>query len=389
MKIYYKDITPICKINYQMMRIFQIKDNLARLYTIFPYLKRVQNKIGLILSILVGGNYRLVLKNYPIFFKNHEFSLLLYLLGVISFAGSFQIKSNGVLKIVYDKSEFEFSLRSLTLEDKNLLELIFLATRFGADLVTDDKMKMLRKKSVRISKIEDRMIVETYDGLKFFLDSINPGNTIIETFVNDIHYINSKIDFKDKIVIDVGAECGDTALYFAKKGAIVYAIEPMKATYEAMIRNLELNSELSKRIIPINGAIGKNEVLKFYHDKNNEIGESASFVYNVHKDFIISEVKGRTVDTLLKELNVKNVELLKMDCKGCEFFLTHTDLTKVNIVKIEYNAKAAKQSLDKLLSVLEKSGFIYTLYKHVVSDRISIRKRGTIVGIKKILVEGN
>jgi len=308
-----------------MMRIFQIRHNLGRLYTILPYLESVQNKIGLILSILVGTNYRLVLKDYTIIFKDHEFSLILYLLGVISFASSFQIKPNGALKIVYDKNEFEFSLGSLTREDKNLLELIFLAIKFGADLVTNDKMKMLRKKSIRISKINDKRVVEN-DGVKFFLDSINPGNTIIETFVNDIHYINSKIDFKDKIVIDVGAECGDTALYFAKKGAIVYAIEPMKATYEAMIHNLELNSELSKKIIPINEAIGKNKVLKFYHDKNNEIGESASFVYNVHEDFIISEVKGRTVTTLLEELNIKDVELLKMDCKGCEFFLTPADL---------------------------------------------------------------
>jgi len=370
-----------------MISIFQINDNLARLYTIFPYLGQVQNKIGLILSILSGSNYRIVLKNYIISFKNHEFNLLLYFLGVISFASSFQIKTDGVLKIIIDKNEFEFSLRNLTLEEKNLLELIFVAIKFGADLVTSNETKMLRKKSIRISNMHNKRVVETYDGLKFFLDSMNPGNTIGETFVSDVHYINSKINFKDKIVIDVGAECGDTALYFAKKGAIVYAIEPMKASYEAMIRNLKLNSELSKRITPINAAIGKDEMLKFYHDKNKEVGESASFVYNVHKNFTISEVKGYTINTLLKEFNVKNVELLKMDCKGCEFFLTNTDLTNVNVIKLEYNAKVTKQNLDKLLNVLEESGFVYTLYKHVVSDRSSLRQRGTILGIKKMLVE--
>jgi len=36
--------------------------------------------------------------------------------------------------------------------------------------------------------------------------------------------------------------------------------------------------------------------------------------------------------------------------------------------------RTAKQNLDKLFIILAKFGFIYTLYKHVVSDRISINK---------------
>jgi FkbM family methyltransferase len=307
---------------------------------------------------------------------------------MISYANSFQIKPDGILKIIYNKSVFEFSLKYLSQEDKNLIELIFTATKFGADLITNDGMGVLRKKSVKITKMNNKRVVETYDGLKFFLDSINPGNTITETFVSDIHDINSKIGFKGKTVIDVGAECGDTALYFANKGATVYAIEPMKSTYEAMIRNLELNPELSKRIIPINGGIGKNDMLRFYHDKNNAIGESASFVYNVHKNTAVSEIKGYTVNAILKKFNIDQVELLKIDCKGCEFFLTDEDLLKVNIVKIEYNAKLAGQSLDKLLNIIEKSGFIYTLYKHSISDRISLKERGTILGIKRRVIEG-
>lgn len=368
-----------------MLHVFNLKDNLSRIYMILPYIGPVKNKTSLFFSMLTGTNYRVILGNFTAYFKDYEFSLLLYLLGAISFASSVQIKSNGMLKMYINNNRFEFSLKNPTQEEKNLIQLIFAATRFGADLITNDDGKILRKKSFKIYNNNSKSVVETSEGIKFYMDSINPGNTIVETFVNEIHDINSKIDFKDKIVIDVGAECGDTALYFAKKGAIVYAIEPMKSHYEAMIRNLALNPELSKRIIPVNCAIGKNEILKFYHDKNNEIGVAASFVYNTHKESRISEIKGYTIEKFLNEQNLEEVELIKMDCKGCEFLLSDKDISKTNIVKIEYNAKLANRCLDELLTILEKSGFTYTLYKHSIFDRVSIRERGTLLGIKKVV----
>ena len=87
-----------------------------------------------------------------------------------------------------------------------------------------------------------------------------------ETFVTDLHHINSKIDWKDKVVIDVGPEYGDTPLYFASMGAKVYAFEAQKSHYEGMLENLSLNPELSKQIIPTNAAIGKDGFLDFFID---------------------------------------------------------------------------------------------------------------------------
>ena len=46
----------------------------------------------------------------------------------------------------------------------------------------------------------NKKIIMTSNGIKFFLDSIHPSNTIIETFVREIHSINPIIDWNNKII---------------------------------------------------------------------------------------------------------------------------------------------------------------------------------------------
>jgi len=50
------------------------------------------------------------------------------------------------------------------------------------------------------------------NGLRFYLYSVDPL-IFSETFIHDIHFIG--FDLKDKIIVDIGAFVGDTALYYA------------------------------------------------------------------------------------------------------------------------------------------------------------------------------
>jgi len=360
-------------------------ENIGKIYTIYPYTKSITNKINLFFSLLLGKNIiKITFKEITLKFNKSDYSLLYYFLGIISICSSFKkIKNNKLEIIVNNNCKFEIPLEQFSVEDKIMIELMSISVRSGADIVTKD-VKGLRDKSFKITESNSKKIIETHDGIKFFIDQINPGNTIVETFVNNIHNMNSKIDLTNKIIVDVGAECGDTPLYFAKKGATVYAFEPMKAHFDAMMNNLKLNPKLAKNIIPINAGIGEDGMLKFFSAYSDEIGESSSFVYNVHgKNAHFSEIQGYSLESVIKKWEIDEIELLKMDCKGCEFFISEKSLGKVNQIKIEYNAKFANKKLDNILNILEKSGFNYTLYKHSVTDRISINDRGTIYGIKK------
>lgn len=128
---------------------------------------------------------------------------------------------------------------------------------------------------------------------------------------------------------------------------------------------MSLNPELAKNIIATNAAIGKDGELLFYHSDRADIAECASFVYNTHgKNARTSKVQGLHLNTAYEKFGIKHIDLLKMDCKGCEFNLTDNDLKIVNSVKIEYLVGGDKQKLQKLLTTLQNNNFQYIILRH-------------------------
>ena len=347
----------------------KLRHSKNRVFSVLPYLFLIKNKYQFLISLILrSSRYKVVLKDgTTLNFRSSQFNILLNLLGIICFSTSYSKKTEDLIEITFDmQNKFIIPLKNTTKEDQNLLELLFHATKFGANLITESgvNLKDFRDKTFRIIEKDNKKIIETSEGIRFFVDSINTGNTIVETFVNKIHLINSHDDWNDKIVIDVGAECGDTPLYYASLGAKVFAIEPIKEHFDAMIRNLSLNPDLSKNITPINAAIGKDEILKFHQSTKSEISGGASFVYDLlDENQKIVKVKGYSLESLLKKYEISEVDLLKMDCKGCEFFLNEKVLEKVKRIKIEYVAMDSSHKLKDLLNTLEKMKFKYMIYR--------------------------
>lgn len=367
-------------------RILAFKESLAWIYFLFPFLFNAQNKISIIFSLLIGkSSFKLKLNNVVIEIKRSNFYHLYSILGIMAYATSYSINSKKIFEFCFDdNNKFSIPLNNLSYEDENLLVLLFLSIKYGGNFFTKSIENIqLREKSFKIMIVDNKKIIETSNGIKFFIDSIHPGNTIVETFIKNIHMINTKIDWKNKIVVDVGAECGDTPLYFASKGAKVYAFEPVRTHFDSMMRNLKLNKHLSKNIVPINAAIGKDGILKFYESTKEGGGGGASFVYNYQgKDFKITQVQGYSLKTAREKFGISHIDLLKMDCKGCEFFLTKEDLEDVDSIKIEYGIQDKKNKLKSLLQLLESMGFKCMLYRQTEQGRISNKFAGNIYGTK-------
>ena len=304
----------------------KISEKLGMIYYLLPFVKIIDNKFGLLFSIFIGKTkYEIKLHGNTINFNSSEIVFLINFLGLLRYSSSYEITLEQKIIITIDlKNSFTFSLGDLSYEDKKLIQTLFYGIKFGANFeINNSKRNVpIRDKTLTISEINNKKIIETSNGIKFYIDSINPGNTIGEAFVMDVHNTHSKDDYNEKIVVDVGAECGDTPLYYASKGAIVYAFEPIKEHFDAMLRNLSLNPELSKKITPINAAIGKDEELEFFHSKHDVISDSSSFVYNVHTDdALVEKVQGYTLSTAMKKFDISHIDFLKTDCKGCEFYL--------------------------------------------------------------------
>ena len=179
----------------------------------------------------------------------------------------------------------------------------------------------------------------------------NGYSPVIETFVNQEYRF---VDVNDRVVIDVGAFVGDSAIYFALKGAKkVYAIEPHPGAYAEMLENIKLNN-MEDRIVPINAAIGskpgvtkvinigiKDTMGTYHHNLNNsEGGANAEVVLVI------------TLKQLINDYSIKP-DILKMDCEGCEFDIILNDYDYVKLFKelifeIHRNMGSSKELLNKL-----------------------------------------
>jgi tRNA/tmRNA/rRNA uracil-C5-methylase (TrmA/RlmC/RlmD family) len=76
--------------------------------------------------------------------------------------------------------------------------------------------------------------------------------TILQVFSEGDY---TSLDVKDRDVIDVGAFVGDSAIYFALKGAKrVIAVEPHPGAFAEMLENIKLN-KMENIIIPVNAGL--------------------------------------------------------------------------------------------------------------------------------------
>jgi FkbM family methyltransferase len=159
---------------------------------------------------------------------------------------------------------------------------------------------------------------------------------IIEVFNYEEH---RDIEINNKVVVDVGAGYGETALYFLKKGARrVIAVEPCPEVYGEMLENFKLNG-VEDKVAPINAAL------------SSACG-SACIECPSGKVTVGTITLGDIIDRFGLRGGV-----LKMDCEGCEYDVILNDYEHVrlfDVVYFEYHAYITKIPVQVLLEKLSK-----------------------------------
>lgn len=282
----------------------------------------------------------------------------------------------------------------IKISDKRIAEklaeytgLIRMSTDYGIALSDTDCMYC-----VKISMDRGELIARMPDGSSFLARYIDP-NIFAETFFFDIHFIG--FNLSECLVIDVGAFVGDTAIYYAKRGAKVIAVEPLRSNYNALLANVELNTDLKPLIIPINAAIGESSGIReiSYNPGSFINGGSSLYLSKEAKEAI----KVLTLSDLLKylrtaygiELNNSRCRILKMDCKGCEWYVINNEkevLMMFDILKIEYSGDIMGYTVDKLVKVLGLQGFKCRVWAHHnIALHIGLEKHGTLTCFREML----
>ena len=157
------------------------------------------------------------------------------------------------------------------------------------------------------------------------------------------------LNVEDENVIDIGANIGDSPLYFALSNAKkVVALEPYPYSYSIAIKNLQLNNMDKDRVTLLNAGYGEDGTIKvdslFKNTPSSDLKPSNEG----------TEIRIISLNTLLKENNF-DTAVLKMDCEGCEYNIVNEQdetLRKFKRIQMEYH-----YGYEKLKSKLEEAGF--------------------------------
>jgi len=155
------------------------------------------------------------------------------------------------------------------------------------------------------------------------------------------------LDVKEKRVLDIGASIGDTAVYFALRGAReVVAFEPYPFSYQFALRNMEANGLGNVRVINA-GISGRDGTVRVTRGENTSGG-----VLKPSNEPDAVEVPIYSLDRVLEKYGPFDV--MKMDCEGCEYdaILNSKRIGELRQIQIEYHYGPRR-----LVEALRDAGF--------------------------------
>jgi len=166
-------------------------------------------------------------------------------------------------------------------------------------------------------------------------------------------------DFTGKNIIDIGMSNGDSSIYFAKNRAKkVIGLEPDVRSYNLAVRNVQ-SSKVDNIVIPLNKALTVNDgivELMVYEDSPNgnsiDVENMVKLKSEKHKEVI----EGITLKKILDLFNGESIDLLKMDCEGCEYGVLNNSnkeiFEKITALEMEFH-----NGIQNLPEILKENGF--------------------------------
>lgn len=193
-----------------------------------------------------------------------------------------------------------------------------------------------------LSKNERKKLLDAYSelgvreaGKYFVVDPNSDKSPFLETFILNQYKF---CDYSGKTVIDVGANTGDSVLYFSYRGAKkIYAFEPLKDNYIILERNVALNKvccncynvglgNITKDVdVYVRGAMATALVTDSLEYENIKIDKLNNF--NIDADIIKIDVEGFETEVLKGGLKtIKNAKTIIIE--------THSKKLQVEVAKL-------------------------------------------------------
>ncbi|MBW6451257.1 MAG: FkbM family methyltransferase [DPANN group archaeon] len=237
----------------------------------------------------------------------------LYLNNLIQITKGSKILCLDFLKYCVEKDpEIDFDL--FDTKDKNQIETFvrnkFLITIY--DFIPKNRLFNLKdyttynqKYNILQNKIIKHKKVFSLNGFKSIKNDFEP-NVFYHEY--GLKYFNKP--FGNGFILDIGAYIGDSSWLFTKKTKCkILAIEPDPHNYKILTENIKINN-MVKEVTPLKLALG----LKESKAKLNLAGGPGTYIdYDQKGPITIT-----TIDNIIKNKKINNVELIKMDIEGFE-----------------------------------------------------------------------
>lgn len=223
---------------------------------------------------------------------------------------------------------------------------------FKIEIYSDKKF--LESKDIRIKKPNiDKHIVKIDNMTEPTFFNYN------EFFIEKIYdpYLANK---SFNTVVDVGANVGMWIEYIKSVSNVnkIYAIEPNTVAIDILKKSFD-------DITLIESALHTtDEKIVFYTDEKNSTISSIDNHSNFSNKY---EVQGITLKTLLRNNNISEIDLMKIDIESAEYDLVSSfdenDFSKINNMLIEYHFLGDRTIDDvfELIDVLQSNGYKTTL----------------------------
>lgn len=154
---------------------------------------------------------------------------------------------------------------------------------------------------------------------RFFWKKINTIDWEPDSFRVFDYFINS-----ESVVFDIGSWSGVLSLYAAKTAKKVHAIDPDPVCFRELCSNINLNPDICHKIIAYQEAIYFKEVQMKLHARTT-YGASSTSVLQRKRDKVSSfKINTTTLNKFIETHNIKQVNFIKIDIEGAEFFILPT-----------------------------------------------------------------
>lgn len=194
---------------------------------------------------------------------------------------------------------------------------------------------------------------------------------ILNEYQPIIDIISKKNDIQNiKTIMDVGANIGMTTLYFDHifESAEIFAIEPDRRNFE----HLKANCSHIKKIDMRQYAIWSDKKMLVLNDHDFRDGRSWSLTFGEkeQRQNFKYEVQGIDLNTLINDLGIEQVDILKIDIEGAESHIFNDSQNVVKLLsKVRYLAVEVHDEfvpIHHVIKRLTQNGFNFEIHGETI-----------------------